>query len=213
MPHRHLAPLLAALLALAVQAAPGNGDTGTQPEDRSHLPQLGDPYLPPAARKPVQRTPLAGAALQAQARAKLQQRFAAADTLKTGSISLAQAKAAPAFNAWGYVQSRRASEGNADFLNALVNQLHVPRDEALAAALTILGGKPACPLGGKYQATRSEAGDRPWRSSAWPSPDWLAETQPPPGYVCGLLKWFRGLEVEFYLDGQQAMLRTEVDLK
>ncbi|MDN3577159.1 EF-hand domain-containing protein [Chitinimonas viridis] len=94
MPLRHLAPMLAALLALAVQAAPGNGDSGTQPEDRSHLPQLGDPYLPPAARKPAQRPPLAGAALQAQARAKLQQRFAAADTLKTGSISLAQAKAA-----------------------------------------------------------------------------------------------------------------------
>ena len=49
---------------------------------------------------------------------------------------LGQAKLASALSAWSYVQSRRVSEGNADFLHELDQQFHVPPEQALAAVTT-----------------------------------------------------------------------------
>ncbi|WP_126227137.1 EF-hand domain-containing protein [Burkholderia ambifaria] len=56
--------------------------------------QLGDPYVPPAARKPTAGTQTTGAALHAQVVRKLARQFGTADTENTGSITEAQARAA-----------------------------------------------------------------------------------------------------------------------
>ncbi|AIO68375.1 EF-hand domain-containing protein [Burkholderia oklahomensis] len=61
--------------------------------DRHTQAQLGDPYVPPAARKPTAGTQTSGAALHAQVVRKLQRQFAAADANNTG-LTEAQAKAA-----------------------------------------------------------------------------------------------------------------------
>ncbi|RQS70809.1 EF-hand domain-containing protein [Burkholderia sp. Bp8963] len=61
---------------------------------RSRQAQLGDPYVPPAARKPTAGTQTTGAALHAQVVAKLARQFRAADTQNTGTVSEAQARAA-----------------------------------------------------------------------------------------------------------------------
>ncbi|WP_241285051.1 EF-hand domain-containing protein [Burkholderia cenocepacia] len=56
--------------------------------------QLGDPYVPPAARHATAGTQTTGAALHAQVVRKLARQFSAADTQNTGSITEAQARAA-----------------------------------------------------------------------------------------------------------------------
>lgn len=61
---------------------------------RAHQAQLGDPYVPPAARKPTAGTQTTGAALHAQVVSKLARQFRAADTQNTGSLTEAQARAA-----------------------------------------------------------------------------------------------------------------------
>ncbi|VBB11778.1 EF-hand domain-containing protein [Burkholderia stabilis] len=61
---------------------------------RARQAQLGDPYVPPAARKPTAGTQTTGAALHAQVVRKLARQFSAADTQNTGSITEAQARAA-----------------------------------------------------------------------------------------------------------------------
>ncbi|AKM00266.1 MULTISPECIES: EF-hand domain-containing protein [Burkholderia cepacia complex] len=61
---------------------------------RARQAQLGDPYVPPAARKPTAGTQTTGAALHAQVVRKLARQFDAADTQSTGSITEAQARSA-----------------------------------------------------------------------------------------------------------------------
>ncbi|AJY17426.1 MULTISPECIES: EF-hand domain-containing protein [Burkholderia] len=61
---------------------------------RARQAQLGDPYVPPAARRPTAGTQTTGAALHAQVVRKLARQFSAADTQNTGSITEAQARAA-----------------------------------------------------------------------------------------------------------------------
>ncbi|HDR9249857.1 EF-hand domain-containing protein [Burkholderia vietnamiensis] len=61
---------------------------------RARQAQLGDPYVPPAARKPTAGTQTTGAALHAQVVRKLARQFGAADTQNNGSITEAQARAA-----------------------------------------------------------------------------------------------------------------------
>ncbi|WP_269505703.1 EF-hand domain-containing protein [Burkholderia sp. IMCC1007] len=61
---------------------------------RARQAQLGDPYVPPAARKPTAGTQTTGAALHAQVVRKLARQFDAADTQNSGSITQAQARAA-----------------------------------------------------------------------------------------------------------------------
>ncbi|MCA8062523.1 MULTISPECIES: EF-hand domain-containing protein [unclassified Burkholderia] len=61
---------------------------------RARQAQLGDPYVPPAARKPTAGTQTTGAALHAQVVRKLARQFSAADAQNTGSITESQARAA-----------------------------------------------------------------------------------------------------------------------
>ncbi|NHV31354.1 EF-hand domain-containing protein [Burkholderia sp. D-99] len=79
--------------AASVSAYAQASDAAVAPA-RARQAQLGDPYVPPAARKPTAGTQTTGAALHAQVVRKLARQFGAADTQNTGSITEAQARAA-----------------------------------------------------------------------------------------------------------------------
>ncbi|ABC37944.1 EF-hand domain-containing protein [Burkholderia thailandensis] len=85
--------LVVAGLALFTQTAFSQQAASAAQPDRHAQAQLGDPYVPPAARKPTTGTQTSGAALHAQVVRKLQRQFAAADADNTG-LTEAQAKAA-----------------------------------------------------------------------------------------------------------------------
>jgi len=88
-----LAGALVAWPALADPAADAN------PSGRSGMSEMGDPYVPPAARHPSPEAPTSGEALHRQVEAKLQRQFAAADTQHTGLVTREQAQQA----GWGYL--------------------------------------------------------------------------------------------------------------
>ncbi|AOJ12551.1 EF-hand domain-containing protein [Burkholderia vietnamiensis] len=90
---------LVVAVALACAAASATAAAFAQAGDaaapaRARQAQLGDPYVPPAARKPTAGTQTTGAALHAQVVRKLARQFGAADTQNNGSITEAQARAA-----------------------------------------------------------------------------------------------------------------------
>ncbi|AIO33851.1 hypothetical protein DM39_427 [Burkholderia cenocepacia] len=91
---------IVAAVALAGAAAAFSASAFAQASDAAAAPQrarqaqLGDPYVPPAARRPTAGTQTTGAALHAQVVRKLARQFGAADTQNTGSITEAQARAA-----------------------------------------------------------------------------------------------------------------------
>ncbi|HDR9162435.1 EF-hand domain-containing protein [Burkholderia vietnamiensis] len=84
---------LACAAASATAAAFAQAGEAAAPA-RARQAQLGDPYVPPAARKPTAGTQTTGAALHAQVVRKLARQFGAADTQNNGSITEAQARAA-----------------------------------------------------------------------------------------------------------------------
>ncbi|MBJ9616893.1 EF-hand domain-containing protein [Burkholderia multivorans] len=89
--------VIAAVLAaagVALSAAAFAQASDAAPPARARQAQLGDPYVPPAARRPTAGTQTTGAALHAQVVRKLARQFSAADTQNTGSITEAQARAA-----------------------------------------------------------------------------------------------------------------------
>ncbi|WP_310699982.1 EF-hand domain-containing protein, partial [Burkholderia multivorans] len=85
------AALAAAGVALSAAAFAQASDAAAPA--RARQAQLGDPYVPPAARRPTAGTQTTGAALHAQVVRKLARQFSAADTQNTGSITEAQARA------------------------------------------------------------------------------------------------------------------------
>ncbi|MBU9229436.1 EF-hand domain-containing protein [Burkholderia multivorans] len=88
-----IAAALAAAGAVLSAAAFAQASDAAAPA-RARQAQLGDPYVPPAARRPTAGTQTTGAALHAQVVRKLARQFSAADTQNTGSITEAQARAA-----------------------------------------------------------------------------------------------------------------------
>ncbi|GBH26460.1 EF-hand domain-containing protein [Burkholderia vietnamiensis] len=88
-----VAVALACAAASATAAAFAQAGNAAAPA-RARQAQLGDPYVPPAARKPTAGTQTTGAALHAQVGRKPARQFGAADTQNNGSITEAQARAA-----------------------------------------------------------------------------------------------------------------------
>ncbi|MCU9957714.1 MULTISPECIES: EF-hand domain-containing protein [Burkholderia] len=88
-----VAAVLACAAAAASVSAFAQASDAAAPA-RARQAQLGDPYVPPAARKPTAGTQTTGAALHAQVVRKLARQFDTADTQSTGSITEAQARAA-----------------------------------------------------------------------------------------------------------------------
>ena len=64
---------------------------------------------------------------------------------------LKKSVAAALLHARTWQQARTMSRGSAALLNRLTSQLHVPREDAMTTAESILGGSLVCPFGGRYE--------------------------------------------------------------
>ncbi|WP_175876547.1 EF-hand domain-containing protein [Burkholderia sp. BCC0097] len=89
-----VAAALACVGAAASLSAFAQASDAAAAPARARQAQLGDPYVPPAARHATAGTQTTGAALHAQVVRKLARQFSAADTQNTGSITESQARAA-----------------------------------------------------------------------------------------------------------------------
>jgi hypothetical protein len=94
-----MAPAFALVGMLAVWPALAEPAADARPSGRSGMSEMGDPYVPPAARHPSTEAPTSGEALRKQVEAKLQRRFEAADPQHTGLVTREQARQA----GWGYL--------------------------------------------------------------------------------------------------------------
>lgn len=106
-----------------------------------------------------------------------------------------------------YERASRASHGNAQLLDAMVQQLKVPGPQAMSTAERMLDVRLNCPLGGKFAFTSMAGGSVAadsakqdagwWTSSAWASEQVQNDgtVGPPPDYVAPWLRWFRGIQL------------------
>lgn len=109
-----------------------------------------------------------------------------------------------------YEQARKTSQGNARFMQSLVQQLHVPLDDARIAAEKLLDAKLVCTLGGEYEIARGRGGGEYWISTAAPS---SLNYRLPPDYVAPLLVWFRGLDAGVVKTPNQLVAHVEFDMQ
>lgn len=126
---------------------------------------------------------------------------------------LAQTKWSRLLEAYAYVRARTTSAGDAQFLNALMQQFQVEADACPAAAEAVLGAKLVCPLGGKLQPNLYGPGPVSWKSTAWGARSQSAETRVPKDYRSPLLDWFHGLNLEFSIDATTLSTRIELELQ
>lgn len=130
--------------------------------------------------------------------------------LRVGDVS--QGPIAPLLNDLGYGRARQASLGNLRLMHALVEQLHVPIEQARTAAETLLDAQLVCPLGGQYVFRTTAAGIGYWTSTALAEgqPAGLLRTEAPPGYQTPPLNWFRGLDLDALLTPSALSLHAEM---
>lgn len=83
----------AALAACVIAWQPAYAQQDDDAASRAQQAQLGDPYVPPAARQPAVGTETSGDALRAQVARKLQAQFNDA-AQRNGTLTQAQARAA-----------------------------------------------------------------------------------------------------------------------
>lgn len=109
-----------------------------------------------------------------------------------------------------YEQARKTSQGNARFMQSLVQQLHVPAEDAKKTAEKLLDAKLVCTLGGEYEIARGRGGGEYWASTAAPS---SLNYRLPPDYLAPLLVWFRGLDAGLVKTPDQLVAHVEFDMQ
>lgn len=128
--------------------------------------------------------------------------------IQVGDLSAAK------FRTWidarSFTRAGQISQGNAQFLGILTQQLGVPQADALTTAETLLDAKLKCPLRGEYQLTGDE-GAQIWTSTQLPPADSRAKM--PEGYTAPPLEWFRGLEARLLRTPDRIVLRAHVDMQ
>ena len=125
---------------------------------------------------------------------------------------LSDASVARILHAMGYLQARRTSGANAQFLNTLMEQLHVDPKSTPEFAERILDARLACPLGGDYRLPQAN-GFPQWRSTAWHEESLYAISEVAEDYRFPLLERFRGLDIEFSIDRTTLTTRVELELR
>ncbi len=123
---------------------------------------------------------------------------------------LSQTKLRSWLNGLYYERARQTSVGNARLMHTLIQQLKIPRGDALEEAEALLDAQFLCTLGGKYQLFENEVGPPQWQSTAWPT---AANAVAPEDYVAPAMVWFRGGEVQATKFADRLVLHAEVTMK
>ncbi|MBC8356003.1 MAG: hypothetical protein H8E66_28840 [Planctomycetes bacterium] len=108
-----------------------------------------------------------------------------------------------------YERATQSSVGNAKLLNAMTQQLSVPRAEALRTAEDLLNTTLVCSLDGKYELVNRGEEMASWRSSKWP----VAGQPLPDDYKAPVLDWFRGLNLDLTKYGDRMVMHAELDMQ
>jgi len=127
------------------------------------------------------------------------------------STDLRNSKLAGLINNYGFRAERATTLSNVQFLNSLSHQLHLPPEQALAAAEKILNGRLICPLGGKYLL--ESGGPVPaWTSTALKASGRIGPDGKPEPYEFPALAWLRGVDVQVRLEEGSIAAHAEVIL-
>jgi hypothetical protein len=176
---------------------------------------LGPPKYPDAkeekpAEKPAKEKSLSDSAVffypydvpdQAKIREDLKMRAAETPAqLRVWVNRLAGTNIAKIAQAHGYLRARRASAGNARFLQVLSEQLHVEPKDALKVAEDILGAEPVCRMGGRYELTQDERGYLSWQSTAWKEPSYHSIDAIPDSFIAPLIEGFHEASLDFNIN-------------
>ncbi len=115
-------------------------------------------------------------------------------------------------NAFGYMRTRETSAAGSRMMNALANQLRVPRHQCREVAQRLIDGRFVCPLGGEYQLYEPKRSLETWASTALPESNRFALTEVPDDFQLPLLEWFRGLSGDVTLDDQGLSAHVEIKM-
>ena len=133
--------------------------------------------------------------------------------LRASVTDLSDTKLAASLNALAYQRAMDISVGNAELLQSLVRQLHVPREQALAVAESLVAARLVCPLGGKYEFLKQADAAPAWASTAWSGDKKQAITQVPADFVAPTMQWFRGLNMDMTTNKEHIDLHAEIGLQ
>jgi hypothetical protein len=115
------------------------------------------------------------------------------------------------FAALDFQRAYETSVGNTRLLHAFVEQLGVPRGDALTAAEKVLGVDLVCTLGGEYQLYESRFGEAYWGSTNWP--EHRNDESSPGQFASPSLAWFRGLEAAVKLEEDRVTAHAVLEVK
>lgn len=113
------------------------------------------------------------------------------------------------FSFLNYERATQTSVGNAKLLQAMSQQLRVPRAEALQTTQDLLNTKLVCSLDGKYELMERGDGQPTWHSKKWP----VAGQPLPEDYNAPVLDWFRGLNLDLTKYGDRMVMHAELDMQ
>jgi len=128
--------------------------------------------------------------------------------LRIGDLS--HRRIARILRAGGYCRARTVSAANVFHINAVCSQFGLAEARGRRAVQDLLGATLTCPLKGRYVLSKAAPGQ--WRSTAWPAGRLAEVSAVPADYRFALLRWFRGLALEFTLDETTLRARLELDL-
>lgn len=117
---------------------------------------------------------------------------------------LKNSQVASFFNILSFRRAAQASRGNSMLLDSIQQQLHIPPEDSLRVAESLLDAKLQCPLGGSYVLGGIDGSSRLWTSTAWRTSIEKASASstaigfdhdhalPTASYRVPWLEWFRG---------------------
>jgi hypothetical protein len=133
--------------------------------------------------------------------------------LRVTVTDLSNSKLAASLNSLAYQRGIDISVGNAGMLQSLVRQLHVPREQALATAESLVGARLVCPLGGRYVLLDRPDAARSWASTSWTGDKQQAIREVPADFVAPSMQWFRGLKADMVTERRRIDAHLELGMQ